>query len=135
MNLLFDLDGTLTDPAEGITKSFNYALAKFNLPMQEPAYLERFIGASLKETCCVLLNTDDSKTLAQAVDWYRERYFVEGWLENAVYAGIPELLRACLVPGIGYMWQHRSGRTSRNACWRISSSLPILQPSMAVMWT
>jgi phosphoglycolate phosphatase len=99
MNLLFDLDGTLTDPKEGITKSINHALAKFNLPLREPVYLERFIGPSLKDSFRVLLDTDDGETLAQAVVWFRERYFVKGWLENAVYPGIPDLLRACRSSG------------------------------------
>lgn len=99
MNLLFDLDGTLTDPQEGIVKSLNHTLAKFSLPVLEPSHLTRFIGPSLKDSFRVLLNTDDAAVLAQAIVWYRERYFVEGWLENAVYAGIPGLLQDCVAAG------------------------------------
>jgi len=95
MHLLFDLDGTLTDPQEGCVKSLNYALAKFGLPTRDPASLVQFIGPSLNVAFRVLLETEDAATLAQAVVWFRERYFVEGWLENVVYAGIPALLPAC----------------------------------------
>lgn len=99
MNLLFDLDGTLTDPLAGIANSINYTLAKFSLPARVPSSLEHFIGPSLQDTFRVLLGTDDRETLAQAVIYYRECYFATGWLENAVYPGIPDLLRACLAGG------------------------------------
>ncbi len=95
MNLLFDLDGTLTDPGEGIAKSMNHALGKFGLPSRERSYLERFIGPPLPETFRVLLGTEDAQTFAQAIAWFRERYFVEGYLENRVYAGVRELLSSC----------------------------------------
>ena len=101
MHLLFDLDGTLTDPGEGIVKSINYALAKLDLPARDPAYLALFVGPSLRETFRVLLHTDDSETLNQSVAWYRERYFTQGWLENSVYSGIPDLLSACRSAGHG----------------------------------
>ncbi|MEN6356114.1 MAG: HAD-IA family hydrolase [Armatimonadota bacterium] len=92
MNLFFDLDGTLTDPKDGIVRSINFALSKFDLPVFEPSSLERFIGPPLMDTFQVLLDTDDRATLMQAVTWYRERYVVKGYLENHVYEGIPELL-------------------------------------------
>lgn len=92
MNLLFDLDGTLTDPKDGIVRSINYALDKFDMPGCKPSDLERFIGPPLMDTFRVLLDTDDRTTLVQAVTWYRERYVVKGYLENYVYIGIPELM-------------------------------------------
>lgn len=95
MNLLFDLDGTLSDPKVGITQSINYALAKFNRPPRDSSFLEQFIGPSVKETFRILLDTDDHAEIAQGIAWYRERYFAEGWLENTVYAGIPDLLYGC----------------------------------------
>lgn len=94
MNLFFDLDGTLTDPKEGIVNSINYALMKFDIPPYEPSSLERFIGPPLKDTFRTLLSTNDDKRLAQAIAWYRKRYFVEGYLENYVYEGIPRLLES-----------------------------------------
>lgn len=92
MNLFFDLDGTLTDPKDGIVRSINYALSKLDVPACKPSDLERFIGPPLIDTFRELINTDDRVTLMQAVTWYRERYVVKGYLENYVYDGIPELL-------------------------------------------
>lgn len=99
MNLLFDLDGTLTDPREGIVKSINYALSKFNVPMQNSSFLEQFIGPPLKETFGTILDTADAEILTQAITWYRERYFVEGYSENIVYTGVCELVSDCLKSG------------------------------------
>lgn len=95
MNLLFDLDGTLTDPREGIVKSINHALGKFSVPLRDPVFLEQFIGPPLRETFRVLLDTKDAEVLTQAVVWYRERYCVEGYKENHVYNGIIDLLSSC----------------------------------------
>lgn len=99
MNLLFDLDGTLTDPKEGIVKSINYALSKFNVPIQESSFLEQFIGPPLNETFGTILDTTDAEILTQAIVWYRERYFVEGYSENTVYTGICKLVSDCLESG------------------------------------
>ncbi|MCE5323382.1 HAD hydrolase-like protein [bacterium] len=92
MKVFFDLDGTLTDPKEGIVKSINYVLDKFSLSAHEPSSLERFIGPPLVDIFRVLLDTDDSETLMRAAIWFRERYAAEGYLENYMYDGIPELL-------------------------------------------
>lgn len=94
MHLLFDLDGTLTDPRDGFVKSINYALAKFHLPARESDALVQFIGPTLLVPFRHLLGTEDAATLAQAMAWYREYYFADGWRENAVYPGIPALLPA-----------------------------------------
>ena len=94
MNLFFDLDGTLTDPKEGIVNSINHTLKKFDIPPYEPLSLERFIGPPLKDTFRTLLSANDDETLAQAVAWYREQYFVKGYLENYVYDDIPQLLES-----------------------------------------
>lgn len=99
LNLLFDLDGTLTDPRDGIVRSIIYALDKFNVPLCDPMFLEQFIGPPLKETFRVLLDTQDDEVLTQAVFWYRERYLVEGYKENQVYRGVSELLSICKESG------------------------------------
>jgi len=98
-NLLFDLDGTLTDPKDGIVRSVNYALGKFGLPACESSEIEPFIGPPLKETFRAILDTNDDETLMRAVSWYRERYIARGYMENHVYDGIPELLAACRSAG------------------------------------
>ncbi len=89
-NLLFDLDGTLTDPKEGITKSFIYALEKLGVVAPTADELEWCIGPPLHDSFFKMLN-DKSETL-KAVDLYRERYNKIGMYENIVYDNIHEVL-------------------------------------------
>jgi phosphoglycolate phosphatase len=92
LNILFDLDGTLTDPRDGIVRCIQYALERLGLEPRSEADLLHYIGPPLRESFCQLLNTTDEVALAQAVNVYRERYSKIGLLENEVYAGIPEAL-------------------------------------------
>lgn len=89
--LLFDLDGTLTDPAQGITNSFIYAFKYFG--MKVPSYEElcSFIGPPLKDTFRALGFDDEKVNLG--VKKYREYFSEKGLFENRVYEGIPELLQ------------------------------------------
>lgn len=90
-NLLFDLDGTLTDPAEGITRSVAYALQRLGIEVTDLKQLYCFIGPPLDTSFKEFYRLDDM--LAQkAVLYYRERFASRGWLENRVYDGIPALL-------------------------------------------
>ena len=93
MNLFFDLDGTISDPYEGITKSINYALAKFDRDEKEQAQLSKYIGPSLKFAFEELLGTSDEQHISQAIAFYRERYFSIGFKENELYDGVVELLQ------------------------------------------
>lgn len=86
--VFLDLDGTLTDPKPGITKSFIYALEKLGLPAPAPDDLEWVIGPALLDSFAQL-HVDDPLA---AVDLYRERYTVSGLFENRVYDGIPALM-------------------------------------------
>ncbi len=86
--VFLDLDGTLTDPKPGITKSFIYALEKLGLPTPIPDDLEWVIGPALLDSFAQL-KVDDPQA---AVDLYRERYTRDGLFENRVYDGIPDLL-------------------------------------------
>ena len=89
--ILFDLDGTLTDPGVGITNSVMYALKKFNIDVPDRTALYKFIGPPLKGSFKEFYNfTDDQGELA--VSYYREYFRKQGMLENSVYDGIPELL-------------------------------------------
>lgn len=90
--ILFDLDGTLTDPFEGITKSIQYALQKMGGMVPEAEDLKWCIGPPLWDSFQVLLETDNQTELDQAVAFYRERYTVTGLYENTLIQGIPELL-------------------------------------------
>lgn len=90
--VLFDLDGTLTDPGIGITNSVMYALKKFGMEVEERASLFRFIGPPLKDSFMEFYGFDEEKA-EQAVTYYREYYRDKGIFENHVYDGIPELLQ------------------------------------------
>ncbi len=89
--VFFDLDGTLTDPAEGITGSIRYALEKLGLPAPEPRELHWCIGPSLRQSFTTLLNGDAARA-EQAIILYRERFSETGLYENEVYPGVPEML-------------------------------------------
>ncbi len=90
MNLLFDLDGTLTDPKEGIVGSIEYALKKFSVDYKDD--LTWCIGPPLQESFASILKTTNKDTLDKALVYYRERFATTGLFENKVYEGIPELL-------------------------------------------
>jgi phosphoglycolate phosphatase len=94
VNILFDLDGTLTDPRDGIVRCIQYALERLGQQPRSEEELLHFIGPPLRESFCELLKTTDEAALARAVNVYRERYSTIGLLENALYAGIPEALSA-----------------------------------------
>lgn len=89
--ILFDLDGTLTDPKVGITKSIQYALAKFNIDEPDLDKLIPFIGPPLMESFKVYYGFDDEQAW-QALAYYREYFSVKGIYENGVYPGIHTLL-------------------------------------------
>jgi len=89
--VLFDLDGTLTNPKEGITKCVQYALRKFGIE-RECEELEEFIGPPLKEHFMQYASLSDEEGV-KAVEYYRERYAPIGLFENGVYDGILELLK------------------------------------------
>ena len=80
---LFDLDGTLTDPKLGITKSFQYALSSFGI-YEELDSLTKFIGPPLRESFRDFYRFSDSDT-EKAVTKFREYFAEAGLFENAVY--------------------------------------------------
>lgn len=89
--IFFDLDGTLTDPQVGITRSIQYALAKFGIDEQELAKLIPFIGPPLVDSFKAYYGFDDGQAW-QAREYYREYFASKGIYENGVYPGIHELL-------------------------------------------
>lgn len=90
-HLLFDLDGTLTEPEEGITKSIQYALHKMGIEEKDRKSLCRFIGPPLIPAFCKEYGMSEQES-RQALYYYRERFCTVGMFENEVYDGIPELL-------------------------------------------
>ncbi len=95
--ILFDLDGTLTDPFEGITKSFQYALKFFGIEADRKD-LTPVIGPPLIYSFCNYYGFDKEKGEA-AVAKYRERFSTIGWQENRLLDGVPQMLEA--VKGTG----------------------------------
>lgn len=96
--ILFDLDGTLTDPGEGITNSVAHALEKFHIPVPERRELYKFIGPPLYQSFMEFYGLDREQALL-AVDYYREYYRDRGIWENEVYTGIPALLEQLKAAG------------------------------------
>ena len=90
-HLLFDLDGTLTDPGEGITNSVAYALKKRGIVVADRTELNCFIGPPLTDSFERFYGFSHEKAV-EAVEVYREYFKPTGIFENKVYDGIPELL-------------------------------------------
>ena len=89
MHLFFDLDGTLTDPCVGITRCIEHAMFQMGQALPVGTDLRRFIGPPLQDTFRTLLDTDESKPVAEAVKHYRDRFSRVGMYENEVYPPIP----------------------------------------------
>ena len=89
--LLFDLDGTLTDSSEGITKSVQYGLQCVGIEVTDLNELLKFIGPPLLDSFKEFYGFDDDKAW-QGLVYYREYFGDKGLYENKVYEGIYELL-------------------------------------------
>lgn len=89
--ILFDLDGTLTDPKPGITGCVQYALHKFGIEEPDLDKLEPFIGPPLLDSFQEFYGFDEEKGL-QAIAYYRERFSTVGLFENEIYPGIAQML-------------------------------------------
>ena len=98
--IFFDLDGTLTESGEGITKSVQYALEKLGKPEEDLDKLRVFIGPPLMEQFMKYADVDETEA-RRAVEYYRERYAVKGIFENRPYDGVETLLRE--LKGRGYI--------------------------------
>ena len=97
--VLFDLDGTLTDPGEGITRSVEYALRAYGIEVKDRRELYPFIGPPLADSFSRYYGFSEEGAKA-AVEKYREYYRERGIFENLVYGGIPALLEALKAKGL-----------------------------------
>ncbi|MGI9223955.1 MAG: HAD hydrolase-like protein [Woeseiaceae bacterium] len=88
-HIYFDLDGTLTDPYEGITRCILYALDELGFPHPSNEYLHSCIGPPLYDTFPELVGND---LTLKAIDLYRQRFVDIGWQENEPYEGIIDAL-------------------------------------------
>ena len=91
--VLFDLDGTLTDPKVGITRSVQYALLHFGIRVANPDELTPFIGPPLRDSFRDFYGFSDDAA-ERAVAKYREYFEAQGIFENELYDGMDVLLRA-----------------------------------------
>ena len=89
--LALDLDGTLTDPGEGITRSVAYALSFFGIEVKDRTALYPFIGPPLVDSFSTFYGFSPEQA-RQAVERYREYFSRQGIFENELYPGIKELL-------------------------------------------
>jgi phosphoglycolate phosphatase len=99
VNVLFDLDGTLTDPELGITGCIAYALGKLGAPIPARADLRRYIGPPLRSGFVSLLGTSEEAVIERAVALYRERFADVGLYENELYAHTPDTLQRLVGAG------------------------------------
>jgi len=90
-HLLFDLDGTLSDPKIGITKSVQYALERFGIRVTDLDELEPFIGPPLVDSFREFYSFSEADS-RKAVEYYREYFTEQGMFENELYPGMRELL-------------------------------------------
>ena len=96
--ILFDLDGTLTDSAEGVIRSVQYMQEKMGMKVWETADLKFVVGPPLMKTFTEDFAMD-TETAEKAVVVYRERYTTIGMFENKVYDGVEEMLAALKAKG------------------------------------
>lgn len=91
--ILFDLDGTLTDPGIGITNSVAYALKKYNINVKDRSELYKFIGPPLQESFVEYYGFSEEQS-KKSVHYFREYFKDKGIFENVVYDGIEDMLTA-----------------------------------------
>ena len=97
-HILFDLDGTLTDPGMGITNSVMHALTHFGITVTDRSDLYRFIGPPLMDSFMEYYGLTEEQAV-EAVRVYREYFADKGWAENTVYSGIEALLADLVAAG------------------------------------
>ena len=90
--LIFDLDGTLSDPKPGVVNSMNYALTSFGYPPRKESEIAKHIGPPLEKTISLLTDNTDEKHIDELIAKYRERYFEIGYKENSLYPEIHAML-------------------------------------------
>ena len=98
--LIFDLDGTISDPFEGISRSINYALESLSYVPVDPEQIRPLIGPPLTQIFEHFLGALPDADMQDLVDKYRERYATVGYAENEIYDGIPNIIGQ--LAGSGY---------------------------------
>jgi len=89
---IFDLDGTLSDPLDGMAAALNFALSEHGYATVDPSELAQYVGPPLEGSLAALTGRDDEEHTMSLVRSYREHYLDSGFARNTVYPGINELL-------------------------------------------
>lgn len=90
--VIFDLDGTISDPFVGISRSVNFAIESLGLDAVDPERIRPMIGPPLTEIFRQLLDSQADTCMNQLIDKYRERYAAVGYAENLLYEYMPEVI-------------------------------------------
>ena len=98
--LIFDLDGTISDPLVGISRSINHALKSLKFEPVDPERVRPMIGPPLTEIFEHFLGILPAQVIQELVDKYRQRYATLGYAENEIYADIPDVIAE--LAGNGY---------------------------------
>lgn len=96
--ILFDLDGTLTDPEEGITKSLQHALAYIGIKVEDRSILRRHIGPPLADGLREFFGLDDGQ-IEEVISYFREYFVDKGIFMNYKYEGVEEVLDSLVKAG------------------------------------
>ena len=91
-NILFDLDGTISDSREGVIGCFQHTLKEMTGSYIEEAAIMKLIGTPIRTIFSELLQTDDEQLITRAISVYRDKYAEIGIAGNRIYPGIAELL-------------------------------------------
>lgn len=98
--VLLDLDGTISDPLEGIGRSINFALSHFGYPERPLAGMGAHIGPPLDQAFIAITGERSPELIAGLVAKYRERYGEVGYAENVLYEGVPQVLHRLVEAGV-----------------------------------
>lgn len=98
--LVFDLDGTLSDPAVGIVRCMNHALAQHGLRPRSEAEIRARIGPPLEETMQAFSGSDDERLIRAMLVTYRQRYGELGYAENSLYPDVVDTLTRLQEAGV-----------------------------------
>jgi phosphoglycolate phosphatase len=98
--LLFDLDGTISDPLVGIGRSINYALSHFGYAECPLSDLAQYVGPPLDQTFSSITGLRSLPAIEEFVTKYRERYGAVGFSENVLYPDVPQVLQSLAATGV-----------------------------------
>jgi phosphoglycolate phosphatase len=100
LHLIFDLDGTISDPAFGIARSINYALSSFGYPTLPEKSISQYIGPQIDETFAQSTASISPEHISALVGKYRERYAEVGYSENVIYPDVADVLERLVARGV-----------------------------------